>query len=202
MHVVSESVLLSRLAEEIGQKVGRRTISQLQRLRVGMQSDDDSVLANIWDEVCVQAQGEESVSWESYLDLMRNLIGHQLSKLKPHEVGALWLQTPEGELWSEEEDRDYEGAIVLEDVVEDVLGSYVLSAACDWKNPRIRKQRRGSCIDEASSICSRGLREVRRTLFGSIGHSDSDFYRFTQNFSCNSTLHDLRCHHLLANGPG
>jgi len=29
MHVVSESVLLSTFAEEIGQKVGRRTISQL-----------------------------------------------------------------------------------------------------------------------------------------------------------------------------
>jgi len=47
MRVVSESVLLSTFAEEIGQKVGRRTISQLQRLRVGMQSGDDSVPANI-----------------------------------------------------------------------------------------------------------------------------------------------------------
>lgn len=139
MNVVSKSVLLSTFAEEIGQKVGRRTISQLQRLRDGMQSGDDSVLANIWDEVCVQAQREESVSWDLYLDLIRNLIEQQLSKLKPHEVGALWLQTPEGELWSEENHRAGEGSILLEDVVEHVLARYVLSAACDWDNPRIRK---------------------------------------------------------------
>jgi hypothetical protein len=139
MDVVSESLLLSTFAEEIGQKVGRRTIIQLQRLSCGMQSGDDSGLANIWDEICVQAQGEESVSWESYLDLMRKLIEQQLSKLKPHEVGALWLQTPEGERWSEEDHRADKRSIHLGDVVEHVLETYVLSAACDWENSRIRK---------------------------------------------------------------
>jgi len=40
----------------------------------GMQSGDDTPLKNIWDEVCVQVQGEESAMWDTYSETIQSLI--------------------------------------------------------------------------------------------------------------------------------
>ena len=50
--------IISRLADLECKRVSRKVIRNLQRLTEGMQSGDDSVLANVWDEVCVQVRGK------------------------------------------------------------------------------------------------------------------------------------------------
>jgi len=105
----------------------------------GMQSGEDTQLKNVWDEVCVQVQGHESVFWEeAYIPTIRNFIVQRLERENSHTKQAIWLQTDEGMEQSDDEAVD---AVVDEDVIVDyILSSYVLSAAADWTNSRIEKE--------------------------------------------------------------
>jgi len=103
------------------------------------QSGDDTVLDNVWDEVCVQVQRQESTMWEDYVDTIRQIIKvHGLPKLAPEEQQAIWLQTNSGLGWNSDEET---GEIPTDDddIVEYILNDYVLTAAADWKNSRIEK---------------------------------------------------------------
>ncbi len=72
-----------------------------------MQSGDDSGLRNVWDEVCVQVQGQESVMWDVYLDTISGIIAGYLSGLDDAVKQAIWLQTNNGMDWEpSEEEKD------------------------------------------------------------------------------------------------
>ena len=43
-------------------------------------SGNDSGLKNVWEEVCVQVQGEQSYYWDAYLVTINNFILDELSK--------------------------------------------------------------------------------------------------------------------------
>jgi len=104
-----------------------------------MQSGDDTPLNNVWDEVCVQVQGQESFFWEdAYLETIRGIVLGFVQDLDTATKQAIWLQTRAGEEWGEEEE---DGTIPYsdEDVVEYILHSYVLSAADAYTNIRIQK---------------------------------------------------------------
>ena len=103
-----------------------------------MQSGDDTPLKNIWDEVCVQVQGQESVLWEDgYVPTIKSLIIERLENESPETKQAIWLQTDAGT----ELDGDEQGdAPVDDDAIADyILDRYVLSAAADWTNSRLEQ---------------------------------------------------------------
>lgn len=62
-------------------------------------SGDDSRLKNVWEEICVQVQGEESFFWSTYRDIMHDMVLAELEKLPRRDLVALWLQTDEGWDW-------------------------------------------------------------------------------------------------------
>jgi hypothetical protein len=104
----------------------------------GMQSGDDSGLRNVWDEVCVQVQGQESVMWDVYLDTISGIIAGYLSGLDDAVKQAIWLQTNNGMDWEpseEEKDTPYSE----EDIADYILTDYLLSSAANWTNDRIEK---------------------------------------------------------------
>ena len=111
-----------------------------------MQSEDDSLLKNFWDEVCVQAQFEESYMWDAYLDTISRFINNEIQKLKQFVLEAIFLQTDAGMDWQLEiedelsENENQESIPVCdEDITEYILQNYVLSDAMDYTNKRIRK---------------------------------------------------------------
>src|SRR5438045_701863 len=102
-------------------------------MKDGPVSGGDSVLANVWDEICVQVQDEESALWEAYLETIGQIVARDIERLPPLETEALWLCTERGSDWLYLRDEpegprdDPEPAPVdVQDVVE-----LLVSAICD-----------------------------------------------------------------------
>jgi len=100
-------------------------------------SGDDSGLENVWDEICVQQQTEESYSCGAYVETIRALLQGRVEELSMPELAAIWLRTEQGEDWSLDNDDGVEPAPVVEDVVE-FLFTELISRANDHTNARIR----------------------------------------------------------------
>lgn len=88
--------IIAWIAKRECRRIAGKALRDLQRTTKGMQSGDDSGLANLWDEVCVQVQGEESAMWEIYLDTMSRMIEKQVDTLIVELRKAIWLQTDNG----------------------------------------------------------------------------------------------------------
>ncbi len=126
-----------------------KVIRDLRKITEGMQSGDDSPLKNVWDEICVQMQTEESVMWEVYLDVISSLIKSELKPLSREILQSIWLQTNEGGDWeseiadqiSEGELKEYDVTVACneDDIAEYILHEYILHAASDFTNKRIEK---------------------------------------------------------------
>jgi hypothetical protein len=140
--------IISRLADRQCKWICEKTIGFLQKMTEGMQSGDDSPLKNLWDEICVQVQSQESMLWDFYLDYMQKIIWNQLKKLDLITRYAIWLQTEAGEefLLDFEEYEEYGSTVdTLEylydkhDILNHILNNYVLREAANATNARIEK---------------------------------------------------------------
>ena len=58
---LSEVAIVWQLAEHVAHGLTRRVIAVLQGMTDHLNSGEDSRLKSVWDEICVQVQGEESV---------------------------------------------------------------------------------------------------------------------------------------------
>src|SRR5437773_8626115 len=130
--------IIWKLANRACNRISRRVIRTLQKMTEGMQSGNDSRLKNIWDEVCVQVQGQESMMWEAYLDTMRGVIVRALPQVDLEAKQAIWLQTSNGLDWEANEESE-DAPVDDDDIAEYILNEYVRSAATDWTNSRIEK---------------------------------------------------------------
>ncbi len=132
--------IISAVANRECARVARKVIHFLQKTSEGMQSGDDSPLKNLWDEVCVQVQGQESVLREVYVEVIEQSIAVEVQKLPETTKQAIWLQTNNGSDWAcdQEEDRGY-APYDEQDIIDHILTQYVLSQAADYSNSRIRE---------------------------------------------------------------
>jgi hypothetical protein len=140
--------IIASIAEHECKRIARKVVRALQGMTKGMQSGDDSGLVNLWDEVCVQVQGPESVMWDYYVEVMREVIEKQVHMLSVELTTAIWLQTDNGFHWDFDEDKptyiEHSGDdISIEyseyDIVDHILSQFVLKLAADWTNRRIEK---------------------------------------------------------------
>jgi len=136
----SEEYVLSKFTGEISERISKKTISRLQKVRDTL-SGDDSGLINAWDEICVQLQDEKSGDWDSYDETMRSFVEEYIEELQPHEESALWFQTEGGYEWlcNNEEYKEKDIPIYVEDVVQYIVQEYIYDKARTWGNKRIRK---------------------------------------------------------------
>jgi len=111
---LSESLIVSNLAEQVCQQITRKVISSLQALKNGLLSGDDSGLTNAWEEICVQVQGGKLFSWEGYDLTVRQTVCAEVTELLPHEREAIWLRTPAGENWDADNEESREEYPVAE----------------------------------------------------------------------------------------
>lgn len=94
----TESDVLKIFSDKITDNIVRKTISELKKIKDCL-SGEDTELENAWEEICIQMQTETSYFWKSYDDVVLDIISRNLSKLKPHEILAVWFQTDEGNEW-------------------------------------------------------------------------------------------------------
>lgn len=133
--------LIARFACRVANKLTRSVIRTLQSTTDGRQSGDDSGLKDLWDEICVQVQSQESVYWNLYLDIVDAEIDSLLAQADPNDIQSIWLQCPAGEEWqceglSERCSSPDEIPAAMGDV-RDYLRGRLLRAAAQWSNRRI-----------------------------------------------------------------
>ena len=130
--------ILWTISHEACELVTMRTIRQLRQSKDSMQSGEDSGLKNLWDEVCVQVQGEESVFWSAYLEHIEAIAEFETSKLSVSTKQAMWLQTECGMGWPSDDEQNEICPYSDNDIALFVVQDYILSAAANYNNKRIR----------------------------------------------------------------
>lgn len=135
---LSESAIVLVLARISAERITRKVIAGLQRIKETM-SGGDSELKTIWDEICVQVQYDESFFWDAYEKTVKALVDAYVADLPKHEKEAIWLQTDAGRHWSCESPEDREPYPVSHgETVAYLIQEYVYSEAGRWSNVRIR----------------------------------------------------------------
>jgi hypothetical protein len=130
--------IVREIAKHAANRLARKTIRYLQSLKDCLQSGEDSGLANVWDEICVQVQQEESFFWNAYDETVRQFVAGYVEQLPLYERQALWLSTDQGMDW-DAEDRDGDPPILHDDIVEYIVQHHVYTAAENHSNARISR---------------------------------------------------------------
>ncbi len=107
---------------ELGMKLVGRVMRTLRSIKLTM-SGDDSGLLNVWDEICVQAQYEQSFYWE---DVYKPMIEEEVEK-RVVEMGLVAY-------FDEPEEEDDAHSDMLRDLTNDVM-----ELAGKYENRRILK---------------------------------------------------------------
>lgn len=139
----AEQEVANAWADRIAQMIVQSVITNLNELpKDCMQSGDDSCLQNVWEEFCVQVQGEESFFWDTYLDIAYDFLEASVAKLDPDEQLALWLVTEPGWSWNydhkEDKDTDAIAPIAVDEIVTH-LNEQLLCAAADYESATIER---------------------------------------------------------------
>lgn len=131
--------IIEDIAEGRCRKISGKVVCELQKMTEGMLSGDDTPLKNVWDEICVQVQGEESIMWDAYMDTIKSVIQDEVKKLDIQTKQVIWLQTEEGIEWEEGKENQGTPDYCEDDIAEYILQRFVLPAAANWTNKRIEK---------------------------------------------------------------
>lgn len=138
-----ENYIVEELAWQIEKVVITHTKRSLRQLKGdSMLSGDDSLLRNVWDEICVQQQGEESFYWSAYQETIDQILLDKVSQLDRASLLALWAQTDDGVDWLDvhhADDNGLEKVTVDIDTVVTYLSEHLLQEATDENNERVQR---------------------------------------------------------------
>lgn len=132
----TDESLIEQTAQDAKSTIVRSVIDQLQTMASDLQSGDDSGLETVWEEICVQVQGEESALYSSYEDLIDEFAVNELSGLDKETLSALWLRTDNGIEWLCDHEGKESAPYCIDDIASEIC-SLVLSEAADFENDRI-----------------------------------------------------------------
>ena len=124
--------LVEKQADQYVENLIRKVIRGLRVIKITT-TGDDTVLANCWDEICVQQQDERFYSWDYFEMTIEGVVEgcfDSLSLFEQQCINFAMVQSPY------EEPHDYE-AIYTEGVVE-FIQQKVLQETTDYTNSRIR----------------------------------------------------------------
>lgn len=137
-----EQHIVSAWATKLANKIVKDAINALTEMDSTEMLSGDSGLKNVWEEVCVQVQDEQSFFWDTYVETMKSLLTGYVDLLDQNARLALWSSTDEG--WSylydhrDDEDGVDDVPVSAEEIVLK-LNDQLLSAAADFENSRIAK---------------------------------------------------------------
>jgi len=138
-----QDAIVAEVADLAARRIVGSTIAWLKAQKAEL-SGDDTPLKNVWEEVCVQVHGDESVLWEVYKDTIMTDLTAKIEQLKRYKQVALWLQTDQGSKWRF--DQEYEGSssdesppVVIDDIAEYLWAQYIWQRADTYSNSRTRE---------------------------------------------------------------
>jgi hypothetical protein len=106
-----------RIQDEIIEATIRSLIAMPQDCRL---SGEDTILANVWEEICAQVQNEYSFSWDAYVDTMRTFLEGFLEDRSPADKVILFRNSSDDE------------------TVEDLMGA-LLARAADYESDNVSR---------------------------------------------------------------
>lgn len=103
------SKILRENAENTTNGIIKNVIREFQNMKgdAFTLSGDDSGLENTWDEICVQVQAEEFVTWNIYENQIELSIQSKVEDLDFDEAFAIWLLTDKFDDWSSCDSHTY-----------------------------------------------------------------------------------------------
>lgn len=137
-----EQHIVSAWAEQLAGKLIQDAIEALQKMDSAEMLSGDSGLKNVWEEICVQVQGEQSFFWDTYVETIEGLLEGYAELLNPDARIALWAVTDQGWDYIADHHADDQGAAqapVEMDAIVDMLKDKVLAAAADFSNQRVER---------------------------------------------------------------
>lgn len=149
-----EQHIVAAWAKQLSDKFIKDSIAALEQMDSNeMLSGEDSGLKNVWEEICVQVQDEQSFFWDTYVETMEGLLAGCVELLDRDARLALWAVTEEG--WDyiydhHADDEGVEDVPLVEDEIVAKLKDELLSVAASYSNQRITKflQRHEDGYDE------------------------------------------------------
>lgn len=137
-----EQHIVAAWAEQLADKLTQDVIDALQKMDSAEMLSGDSGLKNVWEEVCVQVQGEQSFFWDTYVETMESLLAGYAEGLTPAARMALWAVTDQGWDYIADHHADDQGAMrvpVDMDGIVGMLKEKLLAAAADFSNQRVER---------------------------------------------------------------
>jgi hypothetical protein len=151
-----------------------KVIHELKEMTGETLSGNDSPLENVWEEICVQAQHEESFRWEAYLETILQIINAELPCIDAAIKQAIWLQTDEGFEWSHNCEDEEENDIYYDEegIAYYIMNEFILSEAGKYTNNHIERYLHGEAesleefelIDDDFSVINIATTIARRFL--------------------------------------
>lgn len=130
----SEFSLLYAIAVLQRARITKQTIRSLKTFgREVMLSGDDSGLKNIWEEICVQFQWEESFHWDAYEDLIQKVILGILEK-EPRPIIELLAY-----IGLDDYSEEYENLVLDLDGAMQFVKEELYEEAANFQNGRIKR---------------------------------------------------------------
>ena len=142
-----EDHIVSELADIVCKRIAWQTRMALTKMTDCRLSGDDSPLKNIWEEICVQCQDENSFAWSAYEETIRSFVTGLIQKLKRREIESIYLQTEDACDMTDDEAEQKHISINESSVVDFIIEQHIYPLAGDWSNKRIRKYIYGEDAD-------------------------------------------------------
>lgn len=131
-----QDALLREIALDAGRRIVDRAVGHLRGMGAQL-SGDDAGLKNVWEEFCVQVQGEESLFWDEYIQTVEEVLAGALKSARPLESTAIWLQTDEGRDWLSENDQGNDSPPVSDEDSVNWLYQVIWRRADSSKHARV-----------------------------------------------------------------
>lgn len=141
--------LLIDHARALGRDMAEQVRTDLAEMDEPLLSGDDSGLTSVWQEICAQAQGEESFFWEQYQEVAIGMIGFRVQDRRKTEQEMLWLATEAGWDWlydvvnAENDPAPEHPGIDTEAVAAWVWAEFLRPLAEDDDHPNVVRYREG-----------------------------------------------------------
>ena len=133
-----EQHIVTAWANRLAAELVRSVICELETMEAMLSGD--SGLANVWEELCAQVQGEESHEWAAYVNVVDDLLHAYIGGLDRDAQLALWAITAEGwdYIYDHHADQDGVERVPLNagDIVTSLAG-VVMSKAADYESSNL-----------------------------------------------------------------
>jgi len=131
-----ERQLIRDVAETLGSQITDMVAEDLEKMLDGLSGS--SGLANVWEEICVQMQGEHSFFWKTYLETIETLVVGHVEELPLAMQRVLSMGTDVGDDWLDDPEEDGLVPIFAGDIAA-MLTSDVLTLAANFESPSIER---------------------------------------------------------------